>query len=95
MTKARYIGDPRHDGAGPDEVDSCGHRFVKNEWTEVSAAAAARLSVNNHFEIDTDGDGEPGPTVEDLRARCDAEGIEYSPRAGVKRLSELLAEAEG
>lgn len=93
MTKARYIGDPRHDGEGPDQVESCNHAFTKGEWTEVSAEAARRLANNNHFEVDTDEDGEPGPTVEELRDQCDALGIEYHPRAGVKRLSELLAEA--
>lgn len=93
MTKARYIGDPRFGGQGPAQVDSCRHTFIKGEWTDVTAEAAARLANNNHFEIDTDGDGEPGPTVEELRARCDAVGIEYHARAGVKRLSDLLAEA--
>lgn len=93
MTKARYIGDPRHDGEGPAEVDSCNHHFVKGEWTDVSAEAARRLANNNHFEVDTDDDGEAGPTVDELRAECDARGIQYHARAGVKRLAELLAEA--
>lgn len=92
MTKARYIGNPAMGGEGPAEVNSCGFSFVKGEWAEVSAAAAARLSVNNHFEIDTDGDGEAGPTVEDLRAECDARGIKYHHKAGVKALQKLLAE---
>lgn len=91
MTQARYIGDPRFNGEGPAEVHSCSLPFVKGEWREISAEVALRLAGNNHFEIDTDGDGEPGPTVEELRSQCDARGIAYHPRAGVKRLSELLA----
>lgn len=90
MTQARYIGDPRFNGQGPDEVDSCTFHFVKGEWTEINAAAAARLANNNHFEVDTDEDGEPGPTVDDLRAECDARGISYHHKAGVPKLTELL-----
>ena len=90
MTKARYIGDPRFNGQGPAEVDSCNVHFVKGEWTEVSAEAAARLVNNNHFEVDTDGDGEAGPTVEELRADCDALGIKYHHLAGVPKLTALL-----
>ncbi len=90
MTQARYIGDPRHDGQGPDEVDSCNYHFVKGEWREINAAAAARLTNNNHFEVDTDDDGEAGPTVDELRARLDALGIAYHHKAGVAKLTALL-----
>jgi len=93
MTQARYIGDPRHDGQGPDEVDSCNFHFVKGEWTEINAEAAARLANNNHFEIDTDDDDVVGPTVEELRADCDALGITYHHLAGVPKLTALLEAA--
>lgn len=91
MTRARYIGDPRFNGQGPDEVNSCNFHFVKGEWTEINAEAARRLANNNHFEVDTDG--EAGPTVESLRADCDALGIEYHHLAGVKKLTALLEAA--
>lgn len=92
MTQARYIGDPRFDGQGPEEVRSCNHSFVKDEWINISEEAAVRLSKNNHFEV-KDGEAEPTASVEDLRAALDEKGIAYHPKAGVKKLSALLAEA--
>ena len=93
MPKARFIGDPRHGGQGPARMTMLDVAFVKGEWADVSAAVANRLAVNNHFEIDTDGDGEPGPTIESLRADLDSLGVKYHHKAGVERLSDLLDQA--
>lgn len=89
--RVRFIED-----ASPD--DACvvfGLTFPVNQWVEVPASVFNRLSRNPAFEADTDGDGEPGPTLEELRAKCDALGIHYHHKAGVKRLLELLSETDG
>lgn len=88
--RVRFIGDPRHGGEGPEVITILGLSFVKGEWTPVQGDAARRLTRHTHFEADADGDGEPGPTVESLRARLDDLGVGYHHKAGVKRLLELL-----
>lgn len=90
--RARFIGDPRNGGEGPDLLTAQRVEFVKGEWTAVSASVANKLLSNNHFEVDTDGDDVPEPTIEEMRARLDALGVSYRPNAGLKRLTELLDE---
>lgn len=47
----RFIGDPRHNGDGPDPMRVFGYVFPKGEPVEVSDPHAIRkLSANNHFE---------------------------------------------
>lgn len=86
--KARFISDD------PTEGDTVygGVDFPLNEWVTVSADLAKKLAPSPCFEVDTDEDGEDGPTVEELRAECDKRGIPYRPNAGVKRLKELLGD---
>lgn len=89
--KARFIS------SDPTETDTVygGIEFpVNGPYVDVPAALGARLATSPCFEVDTDGDDEPGPTVDELREALDARGITYSARAGVKKLGELLAEAE-
>lgn len=88
--KARFIGDPRHDGEGPEVVTLLGLSFVKGEWTPVPGKAAAVLAKHTHFEIDADRDGEADPSVDELRAQLDAKGIRYHHKAGVAKLKALL-----
>lgn len=92
--KALYVGNPALGGEGRNSLSLSGHVFVKGEWVEVrDADLRRRLPGNNHFEIDTDGDGDTGPTVEALRADLDALGVKYHHKAGVEKLSALLDEA--
>tara|TARA_X000001316_G_C922179_1_gene37076 strand:+ start:1176 stop:1571 length:396 start_codon:yes stop_codon:yes gene_type:complete len=52
--QARFIGDPRNDGAGPEGIVLWGHAFRKGEWTSVeNTELFARLENNNHFETRT------------------------------------------
>jgi hypothetical protein len=47
----RFIGDPRHDGDGPDVLRAHGYAFPKGEAVEVTdEAVAARLAKSSHFE---------------------------------------------
>lgn len=93
MTRARYIGDPRHGGQGPDAVNSCNYSFVKGEWREIDAAAAERLSKNNHFELDGDDDGEADPALAEVRAQLTELGVKFHHRAGLDKLMAKLDEA--
>lgn len=93
--RARFIGDPRNGGEGALALSSFGVDFVKGEWTPIPAAVVAKLQGNHHFEIDTDEDGEPGPTIEELREALSARGIRFHHKAGVSKLQQLLAESEG
>lgn len=93
--RARFVGDPRHDGEGPETVNVSGFSFVKGVWTPVTAQAAAMFARSSHFEVDTDGDGKPGPTVEDLRYALTEKGVKFHHKAGIAKLQALLAEHEG
>ncbi|MBB03966.1 MAG: hypothetical protein CML03_00330 [Pseudooceanicola sp.] len=60
--QARFIGDPRNDGAGPEGIVLWGHAFRKGEWTAVeNAELFARLEKNNHFETRKASVAEPAP----------------------------------
>ena len=51
MTRFRYIGDPRHDGDGPEIFEMFGYTFVKGGvGVVVEGEAARKLAANNHFE---------------------------------------------
>lgn len=70
----RFVGDPRHDGHGPDNVSVLGHTFVKNgEPTEVSDETAIRkLRGNSHFAelrkvAALEPEAEPEPEIERAR----------------------------
>lgn len=50
--KAKYVGDPRHDGDGPKSVTLHGVTFPKNEWVgDLPPALEAKLPNNSHFEV--------------------------------------------
>lgn len=84
--RVRFKGDGDH-----TVTTVYGQDFPVDEWVEVHGLAR-KLGANPAFDVDTDGDDEPGPTVEELRAQLDAKGIAYHPRAGVAKLSALLTE---
>jgi hypothetical protein len=88
--RARFVGNPNNGGEGPSVLPLLGLQFVKGEWQNVPVEAFARLSRHNHFEVDANDGNEPAPTVESLRAECDARGITYHHLAGVRKLTELL-----
>ena len=78
--RVRFIGA---DEPGEDEVCTVfGQDFPRGEWVEVSSA-----------KLDTDGDGEPGPSVEALRAQLDELNVKYHHKAGAEKLLALLDEA--
>jgi hypothetical protein len=51
MTKFVFVGDPNHNGEGPDEIDFQGLHFVKGEPSEdiTDKAALAKLGGSTHF----------------------------------------------
>ena len=86
--KARFLGDGDH-----TVTTVFGQDFPVDTWVETTNA---KLIGNPMFEVDVDDDGKPDPgeqpTVEDLRAKLDALGVSYHPRAGVAKLSAMLTE---
>lgn len=52
--RARFIGDPRHDGEGPSVLEAFGLSFTKGQWVNIDGneAAMRKLPGNNHFEVD-------------------------------------------
>jgi hypothetical protein len=91
MRRFSYEGDK-------GEVVLYGVTFPRSEPVAVDPAAhpvlVGKLAGNSHFR--EHGPSEPtaaeADTVESLRARLDAAGIEYDKRWGLKRLQELLPE---
>ena len=89
--RARFIGNP--EDATEDRVCVVfGVEFPVGEWVEVSNE---KLAANPMFEVDADEDGSPEATVDELRARLDELGVKYHHKAGVEKLTELLAASEG
>ena len=86
--RVRFIGAKE---PGEDEVCTVfGQDFPRGVWVE---ASNQKLVGNPAFEVDTDGDGEPGPSVEALRAQLDDLGVKYHHKAGAEKLLALLDEA--
>lgn len=63
----KYVGDPRHNGHGPEVLNLYGHRFVKGEPVKIDdvvigavkvskAKIEAKLAGNSHF-AEVDGRG--------------------------------------
>ena len=51
MVMFKYIGDPDHDGEGPDTIEAYGCQFVPGEPTDVTEDfAIKKLDGNSHFE---------------------------------------------
>ncbi|CAN7308755.1 hypothetical protein LJR164_001629 [Phenylobacterium sp. LjRoot164] len=49
--KARFVGDPRRNGEGPDVMHLYGVDFPKGEWVgDLPRVLEAKLPGNNHFE---------------------------------------------
>lgn len=70
--KARFIGDPRHDGEGPEQITCFGLAFVKGEWREVPDGMP-KIAGHSHFEIEQSAAAEPVPErVSDLDAPASA-----------------------
>lgn len=72
--RARFVGDPRNGGEGPESLSQYGVSFTKGIWEPVSAEVGSRLSNHTHFEVepfngadpvafDHDGNGEPGGSL--------------------------------
>lgn len=83
--RVRFIGSD-----DPTEDSVCtvfGQDFPKGEWVEVSNAKLAR---NPAFEVDADGDGEPEPSAEELKAILDERGVKYHHKAGLEKLKALV-----
>ena len=54
--KARFIGDPRHNGDGPAVLHLYGVDFAKGEWVDpIPSTLEAKLPGNNHFETAESG----------------------------------------
>ena len=90
--RLRFVGSGDPDEA--TETVAFGHTFVRGEWVD-AADLPSKLLTNPAFETDADGDGEAGPSVDELRAKLDGLGVKYHPRSGISKLAEQLAEAEG
>jgi hypothetical protein len=49
--KFRFIGDPNHNGSGPDILEKFDHVFTRSDWTDVEDKEAIRkLLGHSHFE---------------------------------------------
>jgi len=59
--RARYIGDPRDNGGGPEEFVFFGALFLKGEWREIEPDVAARVSGHSHFEVEGAATAAPRP----------------------------------
>lgn len=89
--RVRYIGTE-----DPTDNASCGVfglTFERGEWVDLDGPAPSKLLTNPTFEVDTDGDGEAGPTVEELRAMLDELGVKFHHKSGAAKLAELLEQA--
>lgn len=96
--QVRFIGALGSDGLpDPKENNAClvfGLEFPRGEWRPVEGPVAAKLKGNPAFEVDTDNDGQAGPTADEMRAELDALNIPYHHNAGPAKLAALLAEAK-
>lgn len=64
MQKFRFIGDPRDDFSGPDEIQVFGLSFNRKTWTEVlDPAIAAKLAKHSHFEAWAEAAPAPKPAA--------------------------------
>jgi len=83
--KVRFIG------SGEDGEDAVcvtfGQSFPLGEWVETSNA---KLAGNPAFEVDADGDAEPDPTVDEMKAELDRRGVKYHHKAGPVKLKGLI-----
>lgn len=52
--RAKYIGDPKHDGAGRKTLRLFGIAFPHGQWVSIDGNAAALLKLpnNSHFQVD-------------------------------------------
>jgi hypothetical protein len=65
--RARFVGDPRYDGDGPERLIAFGLDFVKGEWRDVPDDVAGLLSGHTHFEMD-DGIPAGAEPIDDWRS---------------------------
>lgn len=83
-------------GSGEDGEDAVcvvfEQSFPLGEWVEVSNA---KLATNPAFEVDADGDDEPDPPLEDIKAELDRRGVKYHHKSGPAKLKALLDEGSG
>lgn len=80
--RARFVGDPRYDGDGPERLTALGVDFVKGEWRDVPDDVAGRLSGHSHFEVDAVPEGaEP---IGDWRALDKAALDAFAAAQGIK-----------
>jgi len=83
--KVRFIGS---DDQTEDTICSVfGQTFPLGEWVETSNA---KLAGNPAFEVDADGDEEPDPTVDEMKAELDLGGVKYHHKAGPARLKAMI-----
>ncbi len=84
--KARFIGDPRSEGEGPEHVECFGLLFIKGEFRDVPGDLAEKIAGHNHFEIE--------PTkVEAVWGSCDVIGFEIVESAP-KPVPETIADLD-
>jgi hypothetical protein len=66
-----------------------GQDFPFGVWVETDHP---KLAHNPAFEVEGEESSVVGDLLKDLRAECDARGIKYHHKAGVEKLTALLAE---
>lgn len=88
--KVRFVG------SGEDGEDTVcvvfNQSFPLGEWVEVSNA---KLATNPAFEVDANGDADPDPSLDDMKAELDRRGVKYHHKAGPAKLKALLDEGSG
>lgn len=97
--KFQYIGP---DKEAPDQTKAFGYEFdLKGEAVDVKEPhVISKLLQNRSFKLVDVQDVEvveetekEDPTLEQLRAECEARGIKYHHKAGVEKLAALLEAA--
>lgn len=99
--KFRFIGDPKDSFSGPSKVETLGHVFTREDWTEVSDKYAIdKLLGHSHFE--SGGAFSPVPEApavpderEELIKDATSLGILVDRRWSNQTLSAKIAEAIG
>lgn len=85
--RARFIGDVKRGGQGPEAINAFGLDFRKHEWVDVSgldAVSLRKLTGNDHFEFDGSGKAPaaaPAPAAEAPKRRGRPPKSEAAPAA--------------
>lgn len=86
--RARFVGDPKQKGHGPDVAKAFGLLFPKGQWVSIdgNAMALAKLPNNSHYEVDS----KPAPAAKPAEK---PQETPQQPRRGGRRTKAAEVEA--